>query len=72
MGGRGRVEWRGGGVGWLSAAGFADRGGMLEGIKIKKESLDYEPRKHDGSLPMIDVNTFLPKDLPARLPPPSN
>ena len=42
------------------------RGGVLGAMetmyqrgKIQDESLDYERRKHDGSLPIIGVNTFL-------------
>lgn len=31
--------------------------------KVQEESLYYEHKKHDGSLPLIGVNTFLPKDL---------
>jgi methylmalonyl-CoA mutase len=30
--------------------------------KIQEESLYYEAKKHDGSLPLIGVNTFLPKE----------
>jgi hypothetical protein len=30
--------------------------------KNQEESLYYEHKKHDGSLPLIGVNTFLPKD----------
>ena len=30
--------------------------------KIQEESLYYEGKKHDGSLPLIGVNTFLPKE----------
>ncbi len=29
---------------------------------IHDESMVYEHKKHDGSLPLIGVNTFLPKD----------
>ena len=32
---------------------------MYQRGKIQEESLYYETRKHDGSLPMIGVNTFL-------------
>src|SRR6185312_1716255 len=45
---------------------LADRGGVLGAMetmyqrgKIQEESLYYETRKHDGSLPIIGVNTFL-------------
>ena len=34
---------------------------MYQRGKIQEESLYYESRKHDGSLPLIGVNTFLPK-----------
>jgi methylmalonyl-CoA mutase N-terminal domain/subunit len=29
--------------------------------RIQDESMLYEQRKHDGSLPLIGVNTFLPE-----------
>ena len=38
---------------------------QLQGIqrgKIQEESMYYEHRKHDGSLPLVGVNTFLPKE----------
>jgi len=45
---------------------IAERGGVLGAMetgyqrgKIQDESLHYEQRKHDGSLPIIGVNTFL-------------
>jgi isobutyryl-CoA mutase len=45
---------------------LSDRGGVLGAMetmyqrgKIQEESLYYETRKHDGSLPIIGVNTFL-------------
>ena len=48
---------------------ISERGGVLGAMdsmyqrsKIQDESLYYESRKHDGSLPIIGVNTFLPKD----------
>ena len=44
-----------------------DRGGVLGAMEtqyqrgeIQAQSLYYEQRKHDGSLPIIGVNTFLP------------
>jgi len=47
---------------------ISERGGVLGAMdtmyqrgKIQEESLYYEARKHDGSLPLIGVNTFLPK-----------
>jgi len=45
---------------------ISDRGGVLGAMetgyqrgKIQEESLYYEQRKHDGSLPIIGVNTFI-------------
>jgi methylmalonyl-CoA mutase len=45
---------------------LAERGGVLGAMetmyqrgKIQEESLLYETRKHDGSLPIVGVNTFL-------------
>jgi len=45
---------------------ISDRGGVLGAMermyqrsKIQEESLHYETLKHDGSLPIIGVNTFL-------------
>jgi len=47
---------------------ISERGGVLGAMdtmyqrgKIQDESLYYESIKHDGSLPLIGVNTFLPK-----------
>lgn len=44
-----------------------DRGGVLGAMetmyqrsRIQDESMLYEQRKHDGSLPIVGVNTFLP------------
>jgi methylmalonyl-CoA mutase len=34
---------------------------MYQRGKIQEESLYYEHRKHDGSLPIVGVNTFLPE-----------
>ena len=34
---------------------------MYQRSKIQDESLYYEQKKHDGSLPLIGVNTFLPR-----------
>jgi methylmalonyl-CoA mutase len=46
---------------------ISERGGVLGAMdtmyqrsKIQDESLYYESRKHDGSLPLVGVNTFLP------------
>ena len=47
---------------------LSERGGVLGAMdamyqrgRIQDESLHYETLKHDGSLPIIGVNTFLPK-----------
>jgi methylmalonyl-CoA mutase len=47
---------------------ISERGGVLGAMdtmyqrgKIQEESLYYESMKHDGSLPLIGVNTLLPK-----------
>jgi methylmalonyl-CoA mutase len=48
---------------------ISERGGVLGAMdtmyqrgKIQEESLYYESKKHDGSLPLIGVNAFLPKE----------
>ena len=48
---------------------ISDRGGVLGAMdtmyqrgKIQEESLYYEHKKHDGSLPLVGVNTFLPRE----------
>jgi methylmalonyl-CoA mutase len=48
--------------------GLSERGGVLGAMesmyqrgKIQEESLYYEQKKHDGSLPIVGVNTFLPE-----------
>ncbi|ROP35203.1 fused isobutyryl-CoA mutase/GTPase IcmF [Saccharothrix texasensis] len=48
---------------------LSERGGVLGAMetgyqrgRIQDESMLYEQRKHDGSLPLIGVNTFLPGD----------
>jgi methylmalonyl-CoA mutase len=48
---------------------ISERGGVLGAMdtmyqrgKIQDESMVYEHKKHDGSLPLIGVNTFLPKE----------
>jgi methylmalonyl-CoA mutase len=48
---------------------LTERGGVLGAMdtmyqrgKIQEESLYYEHKKHDGSLPLVGVNTFLPKE----------
>ncbi|MFP4310649.1 MAG: fused isobutyryl-CoA mutase/GTPase IcmF [Nitriliruptoraceae bacterium] len=51
---------------------LSDRGGVLGAMetgyqrgRIQDESLHYEQRKHDGTLPIIGVNTFLPDERAA-------
>jgi methylmalonyl-CoA mutase len=48
---------------------LSERGGVLGAMetmyqraKIQEESLYYETRKHDGSLPIVGVNTYLAED----------
>ena len=48
---------------------ISERGGVLGAMetgyqrgRIQDESMLYEQRKHDGSLPIVGVNTFLPDD----------
>jgi isobutyryl-CoA mutase len=48
---------------------ISERGGVLGAMdtmyqrgKIQEESLYYEHKKHDGSLPLVGVNTFLSKE----------
>ncbi|HEX4459214.1 MAG TPA: methylmalonyl-CoA mutase family protein, partial [Polyangia bacterium] len=56
---------------------LSERGGVLGAMermyqrsKIQEESLYYETLKHDGTLPLIGVNTFLdPKGSPTVTPP---
>ncbi len=50
---------------------ISDRGGVLGAMetgyqrgKIQEESMKYETLKHDGSLPIIGVNTFQPESEP--------
>ena len=52
---------------------ISERGGVLGAMetgyqrgRIQDESLEYEHRKHDGSLPIVGVNTFLRDDQPQR------
>ena len=55
---------------------ISERGGVLGAMermyqrsRIQDESLLYEKRKHDGSLPIIGVNTFLdPAGSPTNTP----
>jgi isobutyryl-CoA mutase len=35
---------------------------MYQRGKIQEESLYYEHKKHDGSLPLVGVNTYLPRE----------
>ncbi|EQD60359.1 methylmalonyl-CoA mutase, large subunit, partial [mine drainage metagenome] len=35
---------------------------MYQRGKIQEESMFYEQKKHDGSLPLIGVNTYLPRE----------
>jgi methylmalonyl-CoA mutase len=54
---------------------ISERGGVLGAMetmyqrsRIQEESLYYESRKHDGTLPIIGINTFLAKqDVSAEL-----
>jgi methylmalonyl-CoA mutase len=56
---------------------ISERGGVLGAMermyqrsKIQEESLYYETQKHDGTLPIVGVNTFLdPKGSPTVEPP---
>ena len=55
---------------------IADRGGVLGAMetgyqrgKIQEESLYYEHRKHDGSLPIVGVNTFINPEPETVAPP---
>ncbi len=50
---------------------ISDRGGVLGAMetgyqrgKIQEESMKYETLKHDGTLPLIGVNTFQPETEP--------
>jgi len=49
-----RISRRGGVLGAMDT--------MYQRGKIQEESLYYERLKHDGSLPIVGVNTFLPPD----------
>jgi methylmalonyl-CoA mutase len=56
---------------------LSERGGVLGAMetgyqrgKIQDDSMDYEMKKHDGSLPIIGVNTFvnhLGEEIPERI-----
>jgi methylmalonyl-CoA mutase len=50
---------------------ISERGGVLGAMetgyqrgRIQDESMRYEQRKHDGTLPLVGVNTFLAPDGP--------
>jgi len=50
---------------------LGERGGVLGAMetmyqrsKIQEESLHYETKKHDGTLPLVGVNTFLSQEDP--------
>ncbi|MCE2509908.1 MAG: methylmalonyl-CoA mutase family protein [Alphaproteobacteria bacterium] len=57
---------------------ISERGGVLGAMetgyqrgKIQDESLLYEMRKHDGTLPIVGVNTFLNPEAQGPLPTPA-
>ena len=57
---------------------ISERGGVLGAMetgyqrgRIQDESLHYETLKHDGTLPIVGVNTFLNPDAPSVLPTPA-
>ena len=54
---------------------ISERGGVLGAMetlyqrsKIQEESLYYEQRKHDGSLPIVGINTYVREGRPDELP----
>ena len=54
---------------------LTERGGVLGAMEtgyqrglIQDESMEYERRKHDGSLPIVGVNTFLSPEPPLSTP----
>ncbi len=54
---------------------LTERGGVLGAMetgyqrgRIQDESMEYERRKHDGSLPLVGVNTFLDPDVHVQAP----
>ena len=58
---------------------IAERGGVLGAMetgyqrgRIQDESMLYEHRKHDGTLPIVGVNTFVRPDERRRTPPTSS
>jgi methylmalonyl-CoA mutase len=55
---------------------LSERGGVLGAMElqyqrgvIQDDSLRYERAKHDGTLPIVGVNTFLPRDAGEASPP---
>jgi methylmalonyl-CoA mutase len=55
---------------------ISERGGVLGAMdsmyqrgKIQEESMYYEAKKHDGSLPIIGVNTYLPNRVEGQAAP---
>ena len=55
---------------------LSERGGVLGAMElqyqrgvIQDDSLKYERAKHDGTLPIVGVNTFLPRDRAEASPP---
>lgn len=53
---------------------LSERGGVLGAMetgyqrgRIQEESMKYETKKHDGSYPLIGVNTFLPEEEEAEV-----
>ena len=55
---------------------LAERGGVLGAMelqyqrgKIQDDSLEYETRKHSGELPIVGVNTFMPRTNAEASPP---
>ena len=60
---------------YLEFERISQRGGVLGAMdtmyqrgKIQDESMEYEAKKHDGSLPIVGVNTFLADDQGHRTP----
>ncbi len=60
---------------YLEFERISQRGGVLGAMdtmyqrgKIQDESMEYEAKKHDGSLPIVGVNTFLKDDEGHRTP----
>ena len=56
---------------------LSERGGVLGAMEtqyqrgtIQDDRMKYEHMKHSGELPIIGVNTFLPRDAPEAAQPP--